>query len=525
MPWRLCLLGVASAASARPRCAHARNVLRHGLLTIGFAVLAAAIPAVAAAGPGFGNGGWVRVGADYDGVAAIAVRANGRILVLTSGGFLQQRLSDGRRDRHFATGDLDDSCGCGSAHLALQPDGKALVAMQATIARFTTRGRRDPAFRISLGQDVATDIETLPDGRLVVAVEDRNGTVGSLRRFLADGRPDLSFGDAGTVALPADVVPNAIAVQADDAVVVAAGTAGVLRYLADGSRDPTLYPTTSGLDRVDVSAVAVQLDGKILAAGSRIAEGVVQTDVVRLLRDGAADPTFATNGVATWSAEHLIGVPTAVAALPDGAVAVAGEIRQTCFCKGAGWLAMRLTTEGEQEGFPVPGRPEPENDCWGGAAGALAVQPDGKLLIGGDMCDKHGYGGSSAFVGRLTPELALDAGPPLTVWLTALRRRHGHIAATLELSDAANVTAAIQRIGGSDAPLLRSSRLGDSTTIQARTLHASLGHARRIRLVLVFRPRSGAHYVLRIRADDNRDRTAEIRRPIHWPARKVACQK
>src|SRR5262249_35741535 len=162
-----------------------------------------------------------------------------------------------------------------------------------------TQGRRDPAFRISLGQDVATDIETLPDGRLVVAVEDRNGTVGSLRRFLADGRPDLSFGDAGTVALPADVVPNAIAVQADDAVVVAvaAGTAGVLRYLADGSRDPTLYPTTSGLDRVDVSAVAVQRDGKILAAGSRIAEGVVQTDVVRLLRDGAADATFATNGV------------------------------------------------------------------------------------------------------------------------------------------------------------------------------------------------------------------------------------
>ena len=486
------------------------------VLAIGVALLVAAIPAGAAThDAGFGNGGWIRVGGGYDGVSAIAVRDDGRIVVLTSEGFLQQRLPDGRLDRTFGIHHLVDTCGCGTAHLALTSDGSALVAMQSTVARFSPEGRRDTTFRLSLGPDIALGISTQSDGKLVVAVYDYDQTTGAtsgaLRRFLADGRPDPTFGSAGRVALPA--LPRALAVQPDDALVVGDDTAGLLRLRADGSHDPTFGTGGGHLDGIEVSAVALQPDGKILVAGVHIVYGVgPRTDVIRLLPDGTPDRTFGTDGVATWSAQYLVGIPAMLAALPGGAVAVAGAIYQTCPCKGAGWLALRVGEDGSDAGFPVPGRPDPDNDCWGGVAGAVAAERDGTLFVGGDMCDG---GGSSAFVGRLLPSLELDAGPPLTARLTRLHMHGGRITATLDLSDAADVTVAIRRLRGFDAPLLRGSSLGSSTVIRDRALHLTVKGAGRVRLVLRFTPRAGAQYALRIHAGDTRDRAADIRLPVH----------
>ena len=486
------------------------------VLAIGVALLVAAIPAGAAThDPGFGNRGWIRVGGGYDGVAAIAVRDDGRFVVLTSEGFLQQRLADGRIDRSFRIGHLSDTCGCGTAHLALTDDGAELVAMQSTVARFSPEGRRDTTFRISLGRDIALGISTQSDGKIVVAVyaydQTTGATSGALRRFRADGRPDPAFGSAGRVALPA--LPRALAVQPDDALVVGADTAGLLRFRADGSGDPSFDAGGSHLDGVEVSAVALQPDGKILAAGRHIVYGVgPRTDVIRLLPDGKPDRTFGTDGIATWSAQYIMGIPAALAALPDGAVAVAGAIYQTCPCKGAGWLAMRVAEDGSEEGFPIPGQPDPDHDCWGGVAGAVAVERDGMLLVGGDMCDR---GDSSAFVGRLLPSLELDAGPPLTARLTHVRMHGGRITAALELGDAADVTVEIRRLRGFDAPLLRGSSLGSSTAIRHRALHLTVDAAGRVRLVLRFAPRAGAQYALRLHAGDTRDRVADIRLPVH----------
>jgi uncharacterized delta-60 repeat protein len=486
------------------------------LLAIGVALLVAATPAGAAAhDPGFGNGGWIRVGGGYDGVAAIAVRENGRIVVLTSEGFLQQRLPDGRLDRSFVIGHMDDTCGCGTAYLALTHDGSELVAMQSTVARFSSGERRDTPFRITLGHDIALGISTQSGGRFVVAVytydPTTGATSGALRRFLADGRPDPTFGSAGRLALPA--LPKAVVVQPDGALVVADGAAGLLRVRADGSPDPTFDTDGGHVEAVDVSAVALQPDGKILAAGTHTVSGVgVHTDVVRLLPDGKPDRTFGTDGVAMWAAQSLVGVPATLAALPGGAVAVAGAIYQTCPCKGAGWLAMRVGESGGFTAFPVPGEPDPDHDCWGGVAGAVAAQPDGTLLVGGDMCDR---GDSSAFVGRLLPSLELDAGPPLTARLTHVHMYRGRITAALELSDAAEVTVAIHRLRGFDAPLLRGSSLGSSTMVRDHALRLTMHAAGRVRLALRFTPRAGARYALRIHAGDTRDRVADIRLPLH----------
>ena len=405
------------------------------------AALVAALPAGArGVDAGFGNGGWLRVGGDYTTVAGIAVRPDGRIVVLGMDGRLQQRLADGRLDRSFPTHAIAgaiDGC-CAGAFLALQPDGKVLTVANGphgTLARYTTTGRIDTSFgaggRLSLGDDFAAGIVVARDGKIIVGVGRSDGaaTTGGLIRLLPDGQPDTSFGPGGRIGLPAGVVPVAVAAETDGGILVAGRGQAVSRYRNDGSRDDA-FASHGGtaIEGLAGGALAVQSDDRIVVAGVRIAPGAApETDVVRLLPDGRPDPRFGAGGVVVAfkrASGALIGLPEALAALPDGGVAVAGVIHQTCACKGADWLALRIAADGTVRSVPPPGGADPDHDCWGGEAGAVAVQPDGKLLFGGDMCDRGDSSGSSTFVGRFNPaSLGLDAGPALHATLSNVHVR------------------------------------------------------------------------------------------------------
>jgi uncharacterized delta-60 repeat protein len=138
-------------------------------------------------------------------------------------------------------------------------------------AAFAAAGRATADFLLSssnLGRAVAAQ----PDGKVIVGGSTWAGAGHSfdflLLRYNADGKPDLNFGDAGRVI--ADVGGraneiNAIALQSDGRIVAAGyvvtpGTAGVgagadhedfavLRYNADGSPDATFG--AGGLVRLD----------------------------------------------------------------------------------------------------------------------------------------------------------------------------------------------------------------------------------------------------------------------------------
>ncbi len=158
----------------------------------------------------------------------------------------------------------------------------------------------------------------------------------------ADGDLDPTFGTNGKVVTGFDVpdVPDAIATAValqPDGKIVAAGwlfdaTANVdfmvTRYNPDGSLDTTFDSDgrvrTDFFGRSDIAtALVVQPDGKILVTGT-VEDDTSQFHfaVVRYLPNGMLDPTFDSDGKAIGG---FYGFAEAMALQPDGKIVVAGS--------------------------------------------------------------------------------------------------------------------------------------------------------------------------------------------------------
>lgn len=194
--------------------------------------------------------------------------------------------------------------------LALQSDGKILVAGNNKVARYNSDGSLDPSFD---GDGVATnaiaangyDLAIQADGKIVVV---GTKTVSSGRSYFAvakfnsDGSPDTTFDGDGV--LTTDIgenhdAANGVAIQSDGKI-VAAGRAypdafgdniTIARYNADGSLDTSF--DSDGIVRTELGSgscsawdVAVQSDGKIVVVGY-YHDGHTDTAVVRYNSDGA----------------------------------------------------------------------------------------------------------------------------------------------------------------------------------------------------------------------------------------------
>ena len=244
--------------------------------------------------------------------------------------------------------------------LAIQPDGKILAAGESdlvhpsfALVRYRRNGRLDRSF--GEGGKVTTSFDELHGGALAVALQPDGKIVAAgaagpdfaLVRYDREGSPDASFGAAGTVrtAFPgaASAAVFGVALQPDGKV-VAAGTvirAGTLhfdvalaRYLPHGSLDETFGAEGRELvvlprDSSWALGVAVQPDGKIVVAGSRFETGGFTGDyhgflLARLLRDGLSDPSFGAGGVVSTRV-GAGGLATSVALRPDGRIVAGGS--------------------------------------------------------------------------------------------------------------------------------------------------------------------------------------------------------
>ncbi len=352
-------------------------------------------------------------------VAGRARRATLTLAALCLAHAVQAQTSPGQLDPEFGSGgQLVVDFGVGERELAsailLQPDGRLVAAGRVGadfgLVRVDSRGALDPTF--GRGGYVVTDVPGTgeihalaqqPDGKLVVAGVSGLGSGNAdltLARYDANGTLDPAFGRGGIVTTDVfghDDTAFAIVVQPDGKI-VAAGRADVpmglfvlTRYHADGT--PDLGFGRGGLtgasfpgDDATARALVLAPDGKLIAAG-RAGTSPVYAALAGFTADGQPDPTFGSGGTGL-AFVSLTGTveATSLVRLVDGALLLAGTVDY------GGWrdvVVAKFTPSARELDATFGALPGIGVANLGGFSdvAALAVQPDGKLLVAGTKGD------------------------------------------------------------------------------------------------------------------------------------------
>ncbi len=207
----------------------------------------------------------------------------------------------------------------------------------------------------------------------------------------APGALDTTFGGDGTVKtapVSAGGAATAVAIQADGKIVAAGQSSGekprfaVIRYNRHGGLDPTfggdgrvITDVSRGDDQAN--AVAIQADGKIVMAG-RSGKDNRKFALVRYNTDGTLDSTFAEDGRVTTDFTNARDQANAIAIQADGKIVAVGRSGRADFA-----LA-RYNTDGTLDTtFGGDGRVTTDFTHGDDPANAVAIQPDGKIVAAG----------------------------------------------------------------------------------------------------------------------------------------------
>ena len=212
------------------------------------------------------------------------------------------------------------------------------------------------------------------------------------------GTLDTTFGGDGIVTSSASTGGsnvNALAVQSDGKIVAAGSSITgadldftLLRYNADGSLDTTFgdgdgKATTDFGDGDTIQAVEVLSDGKILAAGYTGTIHNFDFALARYNADGSLDTTFGTNGKVTadmgTSGEH--DQIYAMKVLSGGQILVAGSSHDGT---DRDFILARYTAAGVLDtSFQTNGYVLTDFGTGDDTATSLAVHTDGKIVLAG----------------------------------------------------------------------------------------------------------------------------------------------
>ncbi|MFD7443579.1 calcium-binding protein [Streptomyces sp. NPDC059909] len=394
--------------------------------------LALALPGTALADPGdldpaFGGDGKVVTDvANVEDSQDVALQLDGKIVTIGSGfdfdgpnDFVLVRYNtDGSLDTGFGGGDgivfadLDGGSNDEGQAVAVQPDGKIVAVGRSdtvdgtrarlAVARFDSEGNPDGSF--GDGGKVITDFGTgtsgyaravalQSDGRIVAAgLADGDFLVA---RYTANGSPDTGFGNGGTARTAfaeGGASVHDVALQSDGRI-VAAGQVGytspdfvsdfaLARYNSDGSPDTGFGgdgTVTTAFDGEDAArGVAVQSDGRIVAAGY----AAYDFALARYNSDGSPDISFGGDGTVTTDSGQFERAYD-MALQPDGRIVAIGGIQQD-------FALARYNTDGSLDaGFGAGGRVTTDFETFYDEAHAVAVQPDGKIVVSGNGSDNH----------------------------------------------------------------------------------------------------------------------------------------
>lgn len=296
----------------------------------------------------------------------------------------------GSLDTTFNTTDVGFGLGDGANGQVLatlvQPDGKIIIAGQfstyngtasSRIARLNIDGTLDPTFVVGIGaSDEIRGIAMQPDGKIVIVgnFNQYNGTSSNrIARLNANGSLDTSF----VVGVGFNDNCNAVAIQTDGKILIGGrfssynGTNinSVARLNSDGSLDAIFSVGTGAND--EINTIVVQTDGKIVIGGIFTSyNAITQNRLARLNANGTLDTTFVSGTGADTDIKAL-------AIQADGKIIIGGNF--SSFNATVINRIARINSDGSLDTAFTVGTGA------NSTVHAIKIQPDGKILIGGDF--------------------------------------------------------------------------------------------------------------------------------------------
>lgn len=348
-------------------------------------------------------------------IYSISVQSDGKILV--GGNFNEYNGSpENKIIRLNADGSIDTSFNTGSGFnnivrsISTQNDGKILVGGYFTeyngltennIIRLDADGSKDATFNTGVGfNDTVNTISVQNDGKILVGgefTEYSAMTESKIIRLNTDGSKDINF-TTGTGFNPVGYACDIKSVVLkNDGKILAGGTFSeyngsprkhLIQLNTDGIRD-TGFNTGNGFNGSVVSTFE-QSDGKILVGGNFIEyRGLTENGIIRLNADGSKDTNFNTG-----TGFNVNNAPTAsntssvrfITVQGDGKILIGGN-----FTEYNGLPVnkiVRLNADGSKDtsfdtglGFNEPNYVK---------INTIKVQPDGKILAGGNFSEFNG---------------------------------------------------------------------------------------------------------------------------------------
>jgi uncharacterized delta-60 repeat protein len=362
---------------------------------------------------GFGNGD----GANTGEVKCFAIQNDGKIII--GGGFntfnnnnasqIVRVNPDGSIDPNFNTGtgfNLWNSL----TSIAIQTDGKIIVGGGFTtyngitrkgIARLNSDGSLDTYFNNGAGCGPINALAIQSDGKIVIggAFDSYDGIpVNRIARLNPDGTLDAGF-NIGT-GFDAGGGVGSIAIQSDGKIIVGGwflsynGTPQnrLSRLNTDGSLDTSFDVGMGG--NGGVNSIAIQTDGKIIVVGDFSSyNGFTRRYITRLLTDGSVDTGF-DPGIGADNTVNTCAIQS------DGKILIAGSIFHYAGITRVGIARLNADATLDSSFDPINGSD--------GAIPAIAIQNDGKIIIGGSFIKYNGI--QKNRVARINSDGSLDVG-------------------------------------------------------------------------------------------------------------------
>lgn len=280
-----------------------------------------------------------------------------------------------------------------SVQYALSATGSGGASGSLDTQTFGTDGK--VTTNLGSTDDVIRALASESNGKIVAAGYYHNGSNYdfAVARYATNGSLDTSFGSDGIVTTAIGSGHDyayAVAVQSDGKI-IAAGTTYtsqtdlvLVRYTTDGSLDTSFdsdgIATASIGSGSTIRAIALQSDGKIVTVGGTANNFLV----TRFNTNGSLDTTFDSDGYVTTDISSSDS-GDALAFQSDGKIVVGG----TTYGGGINYYftALRYTTNGSLDTSFAGGAGYVQVDVYSGGdeyVKGIAVQSDGKVIVAGE---------------------------------------------------------------------------------------------------------------------------------------------